>query len=311
MISVVLSTYNGERTLPLTLEALEGVQVPEGGVEFIVVDNASTDATPRILDRFAPRLNLIVLHEPRRGKSHAINTGLDRAQGDLIVLTDDDVLPVPGWLTAYAEAAAAHPEAGVFAGQVRHHWQKTPPDWLVRLAEEGRSFAGTPIGLEDGPMGFAHVKGLNLMTRREVKSQVRFSDATGVNFGADKGAPGGEDTDFVKRAVAAGYELRFVSAACVKHIVRPEQVGLRPVVDRYIRIGRANSLLTPPPREMATLFGYPRYVFRVIPRDLAKATANWLRGDRYHGANKLIDVAMVWGRAIERKRDARTRGEAS
>jgi glycosyltransferase involved in cell wall biosynthesis len=107
LISVVLASHNGAATLPLTLAALRDVVLPEGGVEIIAVDNASSDQTRDLLEAAREVLPLVVVCEPRQGKSFALNRALESVRGDLVVFTDDDVLPVPGWLQAYAAGAAA------------------------------------------------------------------------------------------------------------------------------------------------------------------------------------------------------------
>ncbi len=311
MISVVIATHNGTPTLPLMLEALKRVELPAEGVEIIAVDNASDDGTGALLARHAEALPLTVLSEPRRGKSFALNRALAVARGDLVIFADDDILPEPQWLEAYRETAERYAETDLFAGQVRHFWQKEPPQWLRRLAQEGRSYAGTPIDLPAGPADVSVFKGLNFMARRRVLASVRFSERPGLNFGDSAGSAGGEDSAFVHDALTRGYRARYVPAACVKHIVRPYQVGLAPVLRRYLRIGRAMTLSNPEqfdPRRR--LFGYPRYIFKAVPRDLLRSLRHWAGGDSYAAAGDLIGVAMTCGRAQQWRR-ARTGGGAA
>ena len=273
MISVILASHNGTGTLPLTLEALTALRLPQGGVEFLAVDNASDDGTRDLLESYVGHLPLRVLVEPRRGKSFALNRALDEVAGDLVVFMDDDILPVPQWLEAFAQAAAAYPQVGVFAGQVRHHWQKPPPAWLKRLAEEGRSYAGTPLDQPEGPVPAIFFKGANFMIRRALVDSLRFSEAPGVNFAGQALAAGGEDTAFVQQALSQGAEARYVREACVQHIVRPQQVGLWPVFLRYLRIGRSMALSNPQTFDPAgaKVLGYPRYLFRTVPQDVLRA----------------------------------------
>lgn len=304
MISVVIATHNGTPTLPLMLEALKAAAMPEDGVEIIAVDNASDDATAALLERHTPDLPLKVLSEPRPGKSFALNRALAAARGDLVVFADDDILPAPQWLEAYRLAAARQPDVDLFAGQVRHFWQKPPPQWLKRLAEEGRSYAGTPLDLPEGPADVSVFKGLNFMVRRRVLESVKFSERPGLNFGDTAGSAGGEDSAFVHEALLQGYRARFVPQACVQHIVRPYQVGLAPVLRRYLRIGRAMSLSNPDQfdPEGAQLLGYPRYIFKSIPRDLLRALRHWTAGNSHAAADKLIGIAMTCGRAQQWRR---------
>jgi glycosyltransferase involved in cell wall biosynthesis len=304
MISVVIATHNGTPTLPLMLAALKAVELPAEGVEIIAVDNASDDASAALLAEYQDALPLTVLSEPRRGKSFALNRALAAARGDLVVFADDDILPDPQWLEAYRTAAERQPDCDLFAGQVRHFWQKEPPRWLCRLAAEGRSYAGTPIDLAEGPADVSVFKGLNFMARRRVLESVMFSERPGLNFGDTAGSAGGEDSAFVHEALVQGYRARYVPAACVKHIVRPYQVGLAPVLRRYLRIGRAMTLSNPDQfdPEGAQLFGYPRYIFKSVPRDLLRALRHWVAGNSHAAAGELIGVAMTCGRAQQWRR---------
>jgi GT2 family glycosyltransferase len=293
------------------MDAFKGVKAPAGGVEFIAVDNASTDGTRGFLEGYRGALPLTVLSEPRQGKSYALNKALGAATGDLIVFVDDDVLPDDDWLLAYAQGAARHPQIDLFAGQVRHYWQKKPPRWLLRLAEEGRSYAGTPIDQPEGPVDANFFKGANLMVRRPVVESVKFSEQPGMNFAGTAASAGGEDTGFVREALSRGHQALYVPGACIRHIVRPSQVGIYPVFQRYLRIGRSMAENDPDQFDPngARVLGYPRYLFRTIPRDVLHALGYWISGNSYAAAEQLIGIAMTCGRAQQwrKKTGAATR----
>src|SRR3546814_16899681 len=105
------------------------------------------------------------------------------------------------------------------------------------------------------------------MIRRMVADALRFSERPGVNFDGQAAAAGGEDTHFVQAAVSRGYKAHYVPVACVKHIVRPHQVGIYQVLQRYPRIGRAMALSGARPFDptAARLLGYTRYLYQTLP----------------------------------------------
>jgi hypothetical protein len=70
------------------------------------------------------------LHETRQGKSFALNTGLAHASGEVLALTDDDVIPAPDWLRRIVEAFRARDVAFVF-GKVLPRWSRMPPPELL------------------------------------------------------------------------------------------------------------------------------------------------------------------------------------
>src|SRR6185369_10693199 len=104
-VTVVLSTHNGASTLPRMFDALALLDAPVGGWKLLVVDNGSTDDTPAILARNTARLPLTCMTERGRGKNRALNAALPFFAGELIVLTDDDVVPNRDWLVQLQRAA--------------------------------------------------------------------------------------------------------------------------------------------------------------------------------------------------------------
>jgi glycosyltransferase involved in cell wall biosynthesis len=92
LVSVVIPVYNGERT---TRRAIDSVlnQTYEN-IELIVVDDASTDRTPEILENISDKRLRVIRHKINLGRdtggSAARNTGLKASKGDYIALLDSD-----------------------------------------------------------------------------------------------------------------------------------------------------------------------------------------------------------------------------
>jgi glycosyltransferase involved in cell wall biosynthesis len=101
-VSLILCTRDRASALEQTFDALEALNVPLGWqLETIVVDNASTDQTAQLVRERAAKpskLNLRSVFEARKGKGHALNTGIASAQGAVLLFTDDDVRPATDWL---------------------------------------------------------------------------------------------------------------------------------------------------------------------------------------------------------------------
>lgn len=237
--SLIVPSHNGEDTLHDCLESLAGLRHPADGLELLVVDNASSDRTASLLQEFARRSGAVFLTERRKGKSYALNTAIERATGEMLVLLDDDVIADSCLIEAYADAARDFPDAGILAGQVRPSWRADPPAWLETLTDAGRTCGCTPLGLEPGWLGPLQVKGGNMALRRTALGAHRFA-TVGVNFGAGARAVGGEDTELVRR-VANASRIRCVPEARVQHIVGREEMRWKGVFSRSMRIGRGNA----------------------------------------------------------------------
>jgi glycosyltransferase involved in cell wall biosynthesis len=89
-LSVVIPVYNEERTLA---ELVRRVLATPYEKELIVVDDCSSDGSPRIIAELAARHPEIraVRHEKNRGKGAALATGLGRCTGDVVLIQDADL----------------------------------------------------------------------------------------------------------------------------------------------------------------------------------------------------------------------------
>ena len=294
MISVILATHNGEKTLPITLDAFCQLELPDIGVEFIVVDNASNDSTPSIVMAYLERLPLIFLYEARKGKAFAIKKGLEKAQGELIVLTDDDVVPVKVWLSEYSEAANQHPEADLFLGQVRPHWLAPPPAWLKHLSDKGRSCGCTPISVSEGNATYNLAKGANLLVRKEVFQKISFREDLWI---AEQDRVGGEDTDFAKKAYDHGFGLWFTPSARLEHIVHPHEMTIKSVWQRYYRIGRSIAAVQPDSIEKQNLvFGYPAWLLVHIAKKCLIVVRYMLLFNINCAMEEIVNIATSFGK---------------
>jgi glycosyltransferase involved in cell wall biosynthesis len=122
ILSVIIPSYNSEVFLEECLKSVESEA--QAGVEFILVDGASSDATMEIVERFRHLFSHII-SEPDRGQSDAFNKGYALATGRYLTwLNSDDVL-------CSGALAAALPVLS-----------KSKKDWLVAnsvyLDEAGR-----------------------------------------------------------------------------------------------------------------------------------------------------------------------------
>ena len=95
-ISVVVCTFNGQRTIRDCLDGLCKLRYPD--YEVIVVDDGSTDKTAAIAREYDFR----IISTENRGLSAARNTGLAAATGEIVAYIDDDAFPDPDWLSYMA-----------------------------------------------------------------------------------------------------------------------------------------------------------------------------------------------------------------
>src|SRR6267143_4129746 len=132
MISVLIATRNRARCLRQALETLfSPSNLPVLGWEVVVVNNDSTDDTRDVVREFQERFPTHVLTkvEKRRGKSHALNTAIEMARGEIFVFTDDDVLCAPDYIQSVRTAFEQYPMQGA-QGRILLDCEGGRPVWM-------------------------------------------------------------------------------------------------------------------------------------------------------------------------------------
>lgn len=176
LVSVVVAVHNGERFIA---EALTSVKAQDyAPLEVIVVDDGSTDATPRLLAGLGDELR--VIQQARQGPAAARNHGLCLARGEMVAFLDaDDVWP-PGMLRRHVAYLMAHPDVDIAQG-------------LIQQLRPGLTAPGLAFEATSEPYQFINLG--SAVYRRGVFERVG---------GFDAALWENEDTDWFFRAWEAG-----------------------------------------------------------------------------------------------------------
>jgi glycosyltransferase involved in cell wall biosynthesis len=311
-ISVVIATYNRAALLDTALAALRRQQFAPGD-EVLVVDNASTDETARVV-RLASGdfpVPLRYLHEAEPGKTPALNTGLAAARGDILALTDDDVLVADDWIAAIRRAFAS-PDVALVGGRVDPRWEREAPRWL-RVEQHGvYGPMCSPLALlhygEAQELGARTAIGANMAVRRAVL------DAVG-GFAPHLGRVRdtllcGEDHDFCQRVVAAGYRGEYRPEIRVRHWVPAERTRLRYYVRWFFWSGVTNAVLDAG-SSSRTRRMVPRYVVRRLLSAPVAALTHSIAGRPASAASEVMEAAFAAGYITRRLKDRRAASRAA
>lgn len=102
-LSVVIACKNEAHNIPSLLMAIENINYPKNKVEYIFIDDSSTDDTFKILSERINHDNcklILANNKNYPGKKGAIDAGIKQANHNYIIITDADCLPDPEWLNA-------------------------------------------------------------------------------------------------------------------------------------------------------------------------------------------------------------------
>lgn len=242
-LTVLIATHNGAEVLARTLQGYTDLGDPGFEWKLVLVDSASTDNTLDIINGFKSKLPLKVLQEPSPGKNRALNRGLSETEGDLLVLSDDDSIPHPGFLQAWRSAAARLSEADIMGGSIVPLFDTEPPHWMLQTRPHFAELYAERQGVPEGPIGADWIFGPNMAVRAGlIHNGLRFDEGIGPDASRKTTYAMGSETAFLYAAARAGHKLAFASGPAVSHIVRTGQIEAGYIAGRAYRMGRGTAV---------------------------------------------------------------------
>lgn len=198
--SIVIPT----RARPAYLEVALSSVIPQStraGAEVIVVNDGDDPSTAEVAQRYG--VGVVALERPS-GVSAGRNAGALAARSDLVVLIDDDVNALPGWLGAFISGAEEYPGYEVFGGPIRAVLEGGGPRACGR---ESAPITSLDLGTQDQDTEL--VWGANMAFRRRVFDRVGPFDETLLGCG--------DEEDWLGRYLANGGRIRYLAGAGVEH----------------------------------------------------------------------------------------------
>lgn len=255
--TILVATRNRARSLERLLRSLDHLQPLAASYEVLIVDNGSSDDTPRILAQWVTRgKNRQVLQVPQPGKARALNAAVRACRGELLAFLDDDVIVDPSYLLELWNYFLAHDCAAAQGAVV---W---PPESeedleLQRLLKRFRSC----IARADYPPNTPQHKlcGANIAVRRSMFEKIGLFDEQ-----LGPGASGfSEDDELADRILAAGGWIGYIRQAQVVHEIDRSRLTEEYFHRRHRLQGRSRFVYR------------PRGLMSILP-NLAKAVFHYI-----------------------------------
>ncbi|MHB1145661.1 MAG: sulfatase-like hydrolase/transferase [Thiobacillus sp.] len=250
-LTILICTHNRADLLERVLASLNSANRPAMPVRILVAANACTDDTVARMAAYQTQqaergwLPLRLIEVPTPGKSHALNRAIPEIDTALTAFVDDDHRVDENYLVAIEQAAATWPDAGLYCGRILPDWDGSEPVWVhdvgpyriyplpvPRFDQESEPKTITP---EEGPIP----GGGNLVVRRHVFELAgKFSTELGPH-GHDLG--GGEDSEYVLRAMARGVRCQYAPNMVQHHFVDTERLKLGYLLKKSYQRTRSTS----------------------------------------------------------------------
>ncbi len=210
--SIIIPNYNGRHFLKECLASIENCHYPKNAFEIILVDNGSIDGSVEFAQELSPGIRIIRL-DINTGFASAINSGATAAQGEFLVLLNNDMRVSPHWLSAYEDVAYGA-GADCITGRILS-WDAKKIDFLEGiLLFDGHAlqrYQGAPVSsVADLKIVQTFIAcGGNMAVRRSLFLELAGFDNMFFAYT--------EDVDFSWRLNASGISIYFAPEATVYH----------------------------------------------------------------------------------------------
>ena len=253
-LSVIIVSYNTKQLLDDCLQSLEAAEKPVGGLEIIVVDNASHDGSQALVRESYPAVTLVA-NEENLGFSAANNRGTAVSSGRYVLFLNSDTVVSPESLTQPLAHLQQNPDVGAITVKLMYPNGKRDPDnhrgfptpWnaICHFSGLSRLFPQQPLfndyfqsyknfdEIHDVPV----IAGSYMMMPASLCQQLNGWDETYFFYG--------EDIDFCYRIHEAGYRIVYYPKVEVLHYkgassgLRKESANIaRPPKETRIRVAK-------------------------------------------------------------------------
>jgi len=275
-VSIVINTLDRAPYLRRLLATLGHLEYPD--FEVVVVNGPSVDDTEGILDEVAGQVK--VVRCPAANLARSRNVGIEAAAGEVITFIDDDALPAsPDWLAALTRPFAREAELGGAGGPVLVGDTEVFESADGAVSEYGLQAFGDAARDPRGGQWFQRVGGTNCAFRRDVLVAIGGFDEAYEYFA--------EETDVCVRIARAGFAVRFVADAVVRHH-RARSATRRSFHDRDWRIIARSDGYFAMKNARDPLLRRVVTAFRLLPlRDPIRHINEWYRAGHFGPDHRL------------------------
>lgn len=232
-LTIILPTYNPNyERLQQTLNGLKNQTVEPSVWELIIVDNNSASGFEKYIDLSWHKCTKIIF-EPKQGLTNARIKGFLEAQGEIVILVDDDNVLDKNYLEKTLEIFETNPRIGTIGGKSIPQFESAPPLWTNTFHESlALRDRGENIILEDWRQRYPENApiGAGMAIRKEaLKSYIKKNTSNNyfITDRVGKSLSSGGDNDIVLEIIKSGWQTGYFPSLTLFHIIPKERLSVQ------------------------------------------------------------------------------------
>ena len=256
-VSVIIPFKNAQKTINSLISALKVQTYPKDRIEFIFVNDKSTDDSCD----FLPSTSFKLIHSDGSGSYAARNLGASASKGEILLFTDADCTPDPQWVETGIQMLQKE-NADLLSGEIRFKLSKKHSSSEIY---DSISFLQSQQGVRFRQVAFT----ANLFVKRAAFYKLE---------GFDSNLKSGADILFSRKATQTGLRLIYGAKARIWHPTRNfselTQKSIRVGLGKGSALDLAPHLLYSP--QIALLFPW-KLTRRLEQKNYSLTTQEWLK----------------------------------
>ena len=271
-----MPSHNRSEWLDKTIASVMKQDTHGNKIEYIVVDNNSSDNTKETVEKHIgsnPNIDLRYVFEEKQGCNFARNRGIEESCGEYIIFFDDDILLEKNCINAYIEAFKKYADAVAFGGRIKLQSPSYDlPPWLVTKGPYLRSMivVARDLGKHDSQQDFSGYTPvtMNMAVKRSLFEKIGCF-RTDLGLCGKKLIPGA-DYEFSLRIAEQFDSWTYTANALVYHPIKKVQAQKSYFRKRLFGVGRVTYRLHKF-ESQKRIFGLPVYFLIWIAKFLCLA----------------------------------------
>ncbi len=200
-VSICISTWNRATKLCKIINLLENQNFPQEEFEIIVSDSHSTDNTENIMTDLMRKYNNIKHIHINNIISEKRNNAMKQAQGDVIVLLDDDVYPMPNFIQSHYDANLNNNKY-VFCGKIEFPEEKITSSNYYNFRNQQHKISEQ----EKNNLNFSKIVTMNMSFPKSFLEYFGLMNENYICYGC-------EDVDYGYKITQKGFILKYLPSA--------------------------------------------------------------------------------------------------
>lgn len=264
LLSIIICSYNRANYIGEALDALYQQSAPLDQFEVLVIDNNSSDGTPKVFEEWRlahPNGHFHYTTETKQGASFARNTGAALAISDWLCFIDDDAVANKDFVEKIIQHIKLYPDRVGFGGRIIPRYVPAEPKWMSY-------YVSSMVGNFDyAPTACAFENGKYPLESNMVVNKKTFDLIGGFNTNLPGVVGtlriGGEGKDLFYKIMALGNKIYYDPSIIVEHVVEVKKLTKEYLYRVASGIGRGERARTKAISQKSYLFKMLEYLLKL------------------------------------------------